>query len=421
MNDFDFIDRKYDSRIGELYAEIAIGTQNSILNKGTPYVSKNKQSEYLYDLERYELEKELNEIEISIKEDLKAEQSNFSSRLKYSLENNSAELDLCCENITWNEILWDGNEVYLPTIQKDKNNKENFSLYDIYFKIEKTNGEFTKTDMLKFIDFEIEFRIGGSPIIKKDFFTMCVFELLDNQDILIESNILYFKAFTFENMLYGIPIKFLDWHLVDIKSCGLKKELHSKYKIDVIFSGKNLSNIDINLKYLNNNILFEQIIIQSQRNSDNNIKSGTKIRLGFNHPISSLIFFLYDNISGHDNYNDIYDDFEFSNPEINSIGLCLNGGYIWWDNQELIKIDFMGIKLCIICIDPQLRDYNKFCSFTKNNFDPLTLKSINFSRIDDAHIIFEYDSDKKFLVYINGLNVNMLRMMHGMAGIAWSN
>lgn len=106
MNDFDFVDKKYSSIMGEFYAENVIGAQNSILNKGTPYVSKNKQSEYLYDLERYELEKELNQIEISIKEDLKAEQSNYSSRLKYSLENNSTELDLCCENITWNEILW---------------------------------------------------------------------------------------------------------------------------------------------------------------------------------------------------------------------------------------------------------------------------------------------------------------------------
>ena len=418
MNDLDFIERKYDSRIGENIAFSAIGSQNNILNKGNPYVSKNKQSEYLYDLERYELEKELNKIEISIKEDLKAEQSNYSSRLKYSLENNSAELDLCCENITWTEKLWNGDKSYIQTIQKDKNN---FSLYDIYLKIEKTDGEFTKTDMLKFIDFEIEFRIGSSSIIKKDFFTMCVFELLDNQDILIESNILYFKAFTFENMLYGIPIKFLDWHLVDIKSYGLKKELHSNYKIDVIFSGKNLSNIDINSKYLDDDMMFEQIIIQSQTKSEKNIKSGTKIRLNFNHPISILIIFLYDNISNFDNDNNIYDEFEFSNPEINSIGIGLNLNYIWWDNQELIKIDFMGIKICIICIDPQLRDYNKFYSYTKNNFDPSILKSINFSRMDNSEIICEYDSDKKFLVYINGLHVNMLKMMNGLAGIAWAN
>ena len=81
----------------------------------------------------------------------------------------------------------------------------------------------------------------------------------------------------------------------------------------------------------------------------------------------------------------------------------------------------MGIKICIICIDPQLRDYSKFYSYTKNNFDPSILKSINFSRMDNSEIICEYDSDKKFFVYINGLNVNMLRMMNGMAGIDWAN
>jgi hypothetical protein len=424
MNDFDFIDRKHNSVCGEIFAYLAIGAQNSILGKNKPYVSKDKQSDYLYELEKIELENEFDKLEMSIRDDLKEEQSNYNSRLKYSLESNFVELDLCCENITWNEILWDGETPCILTIQNQTNNKTNFSLYDIYLKIEKTNGEFNRTDILDFINFKIKFKIGGSSIIEKDFFTMCVFELIDKQEILIETNILYFKAFTFENMQYGMPIKFLNYHAVQIESTGLNKELHSNYKIDVIFSGKNLSNININPEHLDNK-LFEQIIIQSQiTNQESKINSGTKIKFEFNHPVSILMFFLYNDsnlYNGNKYNNDICEDFEFTNPEINSIGISLNGYYIWWDNQELIKIDFMGIILSIVCIDPQLKDYNKFCSFTKNNFNPSILKSINFSRIDSMDAILEYDSDKKFSVYFNGLNINLLRMMYGMAGIAWAN
>ena len=110
---------------------------------------------------------------------------------------------------------------------------------------------------------------------------------------------------------------------------------------------------------------------------------------------------------------------ELSEPEINSIGISLNNHFIWWENEELIEVDFMGINLYMVCIDPQLQNYNKFCHYMKYNIDPSTLKSINFSRIDDTDVVIEYDSDFKYEFYMKGLNTNVLRMMSGMAGLAF--
>ena len=415
MNDLDFIERN-GSCSAEFFAQIAVGCANDYLNKKDVYIEKNKHVQYLYDLETYELEKELNNTEILIKEDLKATETNYNSRLIYSLENNYVQVDLCCENITWKEILWDGNIAHVPKINKIKNNKENFALYDIYLKIEKINGEFTKNDMINFINLNIRFEIGTQTVFKKDFFTMCLFELLDKQEILTEPDVLYFKAFTFENMIYGIPVKFLNNQEIQIITEGLDKDTHSQYKIDVIFSGKNLSSIDFDTDFENSNG-FEQLIIQNQTKLEYNIESGKKFRVDFNNPVSVFFYFLYENnmVDNINQSNDIYEDFEFSNSNINSIEIGLNGHYILWTKDEIIKINFIGITLYVICIDPQLRDYNKFCSFIKNDFDPKTLKSINFSRIDNHNTIIKYysDEDKKLSAYVNGININVMKLSKG--------
>lgn len=430
MYDSDLIDNSNTSSIAELLAINAIGVQNFYLNNNKnkefdnyinrSYVDKKSQSKFLYELEQQELDKELSDLEFVIKSDLELEQTNYVSRLKYSLENNSAEVDLCYDNITWTNKLWYGGKSFRPWIEKNINNKQDFGLYDVYIKIEKTSGEFTKKDLLKLKDFKINLEIGGSQIIQKDFFSICFFELIEGEQILIEPNILYLKAYTFENMKYGIPVKFLGVHQVSISSVGLKKELHSNYNIDVILSGKNLFNLNIDA----NKYSAEQLIIQSQNEyPTNKINSGDKIKLYLNHPTSIIMFFLYDRIEDNlnDGLDDIYDNFELDNLSIDSIGIGLEGNYIWWDEQELIKVDFMGIKLSAICIDPQLRDYNKFCSFANMDFDPKTIKSINFSRIDCPSVIVKYDSEKKYNIFINALTINILRMMSGMAGIAYAN
>lgn len=122
-------------------------------------------------------------------------------------------------------------------------------------------------------------QIGGTSVNNLNFFSTILLELLDNQDIFIESNIIYLKIFTFQNMLYGIPIKLLKYHNVAINIYGLNKFIHYKYSIDVIYSGKNLFSIDIKPEHLEE---IKQIIIQSKDNILNQIQSGKKYNCNFN-------------------------------------------------------------------------------------------------------------------------------------------
>ncbi len=413
MSDYDFIDRSHDITQGEIHANLAIGIQNAYIGGSGPAYVKSSVSQYLHELERYELEKDIVNTEESIKSDIEKANTNYNSRLEFSLMNNMVQIDLDCENIVDKHTLWDGQKYTGCSLNYSKH--KNFSLYDIYLKIEKKSGNFTKKDLFNLIDFNLWLEIGGSSVLNKDFISMCFFELIEDNDIFIESNIIYLKAFTFENMLYGIPYYFLGMHEIRIiSSTPSNKSVYSDYLIDVIYSGKNLSSIDIKPEH-KKNMSFEQIIIMSQLYSCIVKDSKQKIKLRhLNHPVQLLMFCLWD-----ENETKIDQTDELNETEINSIGLSLDDNFIWWENEELIKIDLLGINLYLICIDPQLQNYNKFCSYIKNKFDPKTLRSINFSRIDDAGLIIEYDSNKKYNLYINGLNINILRIMSGMAGLAF--
>ncbi len=423
MSDYDLIDRTLDSTTGETVAGSAYGSQNDFIgDKGPIYIPKSSQSQYLYELERYELEKEIINTEELIKSDLEKENTNYNSRLEFSLMNNMVQIDLDCENIVYKYNLWDGQNKSICTLDIDKHT--NFSLYDIYLKIEKKSGDFTKKDILNLIYFKIRLAIGGSDVFVKDFFSMCFFELIEDNDIFIEPNIIYLKAYTFENMLYGIPYYFLKYHEIRITSSTLPNKPgyydysdYSDYSIDIIYSGKNLSSIDIKPEHMKN-MSFEQILILSQTFFKPIKDSKQKFNINFNHPSQLIMFFLW-----NEEEKKMEETDELNKTEINKFGLSLDDNFIWWEDEELIKINLLGINLYLICIDPQLQNYTKFCSYIKNKFDPKTLRSINFSRIDKTEFVIDYDSGsnsyKKYNLYINGLNINILRIISGMAGLTY--
>ena len=211
-------------------------------------------------------------------------------------------------------------------------------------------------------------------------------------------------------MLYGLPSKVLQFHQVRLAIIGLDIDIHKKYTIETIYSGKNLFSIDIKPEHLKQ---MEQIIIQSQSKLINGIHSNKKFILDFfNHPVEILMFFLYDN-SGKEQD-------ELDRLEIESIGIYLNNYPIWWEKEELIFINFMGIELCILCIDPQYRNITKFKKYINNDINMDTMKSINFSRIYDTQIVIEYNSDKVYNLFITGFNINELRFKSGMGGVAFA-
>ncbi len=416
--DYDY---KHNSFTGECIADIAHGVENDYFtgkNKGV-YIPRSKLNDnYLVESERYEIEKDLKEQEQSLLSDLKEESSNYKTRLYLDSMAESVELDLNSTNIVHKYSLWDGTKIGIINVETDRN----FSLYDIYIKIT-CKHDFTRKDLLALKDLRFGLQIGGSTIFYRDFFSIVLLELIDDQDILIEPNVIYLKVFTFENMLYGIPNKFLLYHRVKIIIENLPKYnywKYSEYSIDAIYSGKNIYSSDIKSEYLKN-VCIEQVIIQTQETGTELMHFGKKIRLAYNHPVQMLMFFPYD-----PDYKEFNELDELNRIEIDSVGLFLNKHPIWFEKEELVHVHFMGLDLCILCIDEQLRDIKKFKKYFNNKLDLDTMKSINLSRMDDVEIILEcepgiknYETDKPYHLFMTGLYTNVFRMMSGMAGLAF--
>lgn len=417
----DPIDYKHDSFTGEMMASYALGLQNDYFtgkNRGV-YIPRSKLNDnYLVESERYEIEKDLKEQEESLLSDLKEESSNYKTRLYLDSMAESVELDLNSTNIVHKYSLWDGTKIGIINVETDRN----FSLYDIYIKIT-CKHDFTRKDLLVLKDLKFGLEIGGSIILYRDFFSIMLLELIDDQDILIEPNVIYLKVFTFENMLYGITNKFLLYHQVRIIIKNLFKYSYwkySEYSIDVIYSGKNIYSSDIKSEHLKS-IDMDQVIIQTQETGTELLQFGKEIRLVYNHPSQMIMFFPYD--PDYEEFNELD---ELNRIEIDSVGLFLNGFPIWFEKEELIHVHFMGLDLCILCLDEQFRDINKFKKYFKNELDMNTMKSINFSSIDDVKIILEcgidknYETNKPYHLFVTGLSINVLRMTNGMAGLVYA-
>ncbi len=412
MDDLDIIERKKKDTHGIYYVlDIVYGAHNAYLEEiygeKEHFVKKSKVKEYVNNLEKKELDDEFNESEKYTKLLLEEENSSYNSRLNFSLINDFVEVDLCSENIIKKMNLGDGSY----SICAEINEKSNFCLYDIYLKIEKTTGEFTKKDLLKFVDFKLQIALNGQNTFEKDFFSMCFLELIENHDILIEPNIIYLKAITFENLIYGIPNYFLINGGLKICSAGLNLRGYSEYKINLIYSGKKIANIKP--EHLENNSL-EQLVISSQTYKYNKkISSKDKIEIKFEHAVSLMMFFLYN--------EDIETD-ELVNTNIDAVGLGLNKEwFIWWEDKELIKVNFLGINLCVLAIDPALKNYKNFYNFIKSKAEYSMPKTINFSRLDYTDVYIEYENNNKYNLYVNCIYANKLKFKSGMAGLAFSN
>lgn len=120
----------------------------------------------------------------------------------------------------------------------------------------------------------------------------------------------------------------------------------------------------------------------------------------------------------HDNSNKELE--ELDKLEIESIGIYLDNQPIWWKKEELIFINFMGIELSILCIDPQFRNISKLKKYFNNDINIDKLKYIDFSSIDNSYFVIEYNSDKVYNLFITRFNINVLRFMSGMGGIGFS-
>ena len=160
----------------------------------------------------------------------------------------------------------------------------------------------------------------------------------------------------------------------------------------------------------------EYLIEQLQFTGAESVSTGSnKIILNFNHPVKELVWVVQNDTTGRSKLTKFTDD-DNHNPITKSL-LQLNGHDRFAEqdgsyfnrvqpNQHHTRQPSDGINLYSFALNPEEHQPSGTC---------------NFSRIDNAILSVTVAANSGTKLYVYGVNYNVLRIMSGMGGVAYSN
>ncbi len=160
--------------------------------------------------------------------------------------------------------------------------------------------------------------------------------------------------------------------------------------------------------------LIEQVQTQSFTGTGNQT-----IKLNFNHPVKELVWGLIQNWGGDGTNDGIFKRFH---SDLNSTTqLKLNGH----DRFEKLEPEYFSryqiYKYHTGIPSTRIRDPLYVYSFALKPEEHQPSGTCNFSRIDNAQLLFSNLNSDTHTRYIYAINYNVLRIMSGMGGLAYSN
>jgi hypothetical protein len=278
------------------------------------------------------------------------------------------------------------------------------------------------------MDLLVELHIGGQKITTTSFIHSLIYAQVHDITINETERVLRIPLFDFTQLkyntancldgldgldgLYGLPLISLQYYDVALK---FKKKISNHNKNIKIY---------VNGKYL----LTEQRRILARISHEYLITQVTQIKccepnktkelfiLGF---VQFMIFF----IKPFDNSNDCV-----NYPELSSISLsAYRLEPAVWNQDDLIKFDFMDMSFYVLSFDPIYRTKEKFIEYFKNPIKNQNIRGVNFSRIDRIDCTVETDNynishsnQNDFITFIIPFNANYLRVRQGMSGMAFT-
>ncbi len=341
-------------------------------------------------------EKEFMNLELQLKNDLKKELDNYNSRLPFS----NVEMDINATNIV-KTLRFNGHPINLFYWDDD----ENFCLFDIYVKIRKKDQyPFTSKDILSLmrIIFMVEIASHSQNQYFRDFSTALFFDLINEQDVLFDENTLYLKLFSFKHLPFGVSVLSDGLGSLFI-SCRSEYNELELYDMDIILSGCNSIHETTHLDPL------KYFIINNKQSTTFLIYNDEKYFGSFPKRFSGsqmLLFIVYPEV-------DHFDD-ELERNEIESIVFKMrNRGFMCFENDELIKVSFLGIDMYILCFDEKIRDIHTFRKYINLDFDfdfdPENQFHRNQFEDDETFIqinTFCYCKNTNLRLYINSIEIN---------------
>lgn len=335
----------------------------------------------------------------------------------------------------------------------DTSRMEQFCLYNIYLEVEKADNEkFTKEDIYNLFNIKIDLIIGETTINSFNLLIPIIKSSLHNVSM-IHDNIFFVELFDFNKLNNGLGIsqnllrlhdvrikltydnklQYIPNYIFKIHNRGKNIDLDTQHK--VFQSKKNiLKRNKINNSYTSSiyekesyeNLYddnktddmkkFSNEVIISSHYFKYNLYNNNIFEVFWSHPTQFIIFYILN--------PKINDDLDSSYRTIQSIGMNPNGaGYINWDLDDLIQIEILNIPLYILCLDPQLKDGNKFKNYLDGKINNKTCVGVNFSKINKLFLKIDIDDpfedNKNYELSIFTLHSNIIDQMNGMIGLGF--
>jgi hypothetical protein len=148
----------------------------------------------------------------------------------------------------------------------------------------------------------------------------------------------------------------------------------------------------------------EHYMYQSQFSGTEYVEYDRPLKMNHSHPCAFIIFMFNEEI------------------ELNKVKLSLNGfPPIEWckENDEIMRTTIYGNTMYGISLIPDIKKFKDIQKSFKHS-KPSGC-GINFSRIDETLLYFEYEGNDKLVVSITFMGINILRTMSQVMGLAYAN
>ena len=158
-------------------------------------------------------------------------------------------------------------------------------------------------------------------------------------------------------------------------------------------------------------ISHEYLIEQLQFTGDESISSNSRVKLNFNHPVKELIWVLLDSANDAQSTRNAYNNY----AAMTSAKLQLNGHDRFSERQRDF---FRYVQPFQHHTNIPTKEVNLY-SFALKPEEQQPSGSANMSRIDNATLQITQDGAENIKIFAT--NYNVLRIMSGMGGLAYSN
>ncbi len=375
---------------------------NGHIGKTLQYLNSHSIDNYLAELETNNFAAELERLEKELKSDLE-KQTDINEKnqiLQYNYDTcSSNNIQMNCFNqeqlyanykhhdlYKYNQKAVRSSDEYkcshYPIVNSNQQIIKQRRYFDttnkIWFHFEKCSA-ITSEDIYALSSIEYSFRVSGIDLVKKNFSTCLIENLINDYDIFPTENILRLCLVDFETICdeqYGLPSICID-HDSKLYVLTYNNSIHSYIKdMKLVEEGYYLDMKSHLYRLVNNSWTFPITKTQSQIGL---VLSPNPYQLQ-NKDLDACIWIsLCFNVD-----SELLD--------INKIGLMAeNTEYLYFGSEELVIISCETLTYYIIVLDSEYRDYQKFTSLLNNTMKDLDVRGVCLNQISDLKLQIDYN------------------------------